>query len=537
MTNRKSIPENWQQILDSSLKSERVDEKLVALDFLSQQSSLPLESARQLMPLISEAIVHHDTQVRYFARRARNHFYDCYPEIESEVDTEKPFKLDLKEGQQLSTQEILLHKMRLGSRYVVFEAMERLTESGDPALATPLLNYLKDEHDEYKISYLLRIINRIDDDRIPELLESYLASEDPRIIANSLEALCDYDRPELAEKLTEFATSSDNRIRANAVKGLHRYSPALAENHIAEMVKSNNIALQDSGVYLLRVVRPANLAELLEVAQHSRYATVRLKTLDIAPPTTEEQELAELNKKEDIEQPDPRRDLFLMGFFLTTGVILLLFGDPQMKRMLSIFFLGIAVVTLLMHEKARTSVQKTSLSMGFISSLAWGNTRLMVLPALMGLWLTWNGNALNRRGKFEKATPATIFAWFFAIGAIIITQLIQDDISLILALSARITAFSEKAPQFIVDIISRQGRFEMLNFAIVSAMTIFLMKFNHWFPPKQSGQPPQKRLITATVICLFIMLTLNLFHVWGIKLQIKVNGFEHALAMLKQLLP
>jgi hypothetical protein len=161
----------------------------------------------------------------------------------------------------------------------------------------------------------------------------------------------------------------------------------------------------------------------------------------------------------------------------------------------------------------------------------------MVFPALMGLWLTWNGNSLNRRGRFEKAAPATIFAWFFAIGAIIITQLIQDDISLILALSAKITAVSEKPPQFIVDIVSRQGRFEMLNFAIVSVMTIFLMKFSHWFPPKQSGQSPQKRFITATVICLGILLVLNLFHVWGVKLQIRVNGFEHALAMLKQLLP
>ncbi len=537
MVTNRSVPDNWQILLNSSLRSEKTDDKLVALDFLSQQSSLSLEFARQLMPMINEAIVHPDTQVRYFARRARNHFYDCYPEIESEVDVEKPFKLDITDGQPLSTQEILLHKMRLGSRYVVFEAMERLTESGDPSLTTPLLNYLKNEKDEYKVSYLIRILNRIDDPRIPDALEDYLDHEDPRIIANALEALCDYERPELAEKLTDFATSSDNRIRANAVKGLHRYSPALAEGHISEMVKSHNIALQDSGVYLLREIRPSNLGELLEFAQHSRYASVRLKTLDIQPPTSDEHELAELRKKEDIEQPDPRRDLFLMGFFLATGVLLLLFGDLRMKRMLSIFFLGIAVITLLTHEKTRTSIQKTSLSMGFIASLAWGNTRLMVLPALMGLWLTWNSNKLNQHGKFEKAPPANIFAWFFAIGAIIITQLIQDDLSLILGLGAQITAALNKAPQFIVDIVSRHSRFEMMNFAIVSTMTIFLMKFGQWFPPKTPGQSPQRRLVVATVVCLGILLLMNLFHVWGIKLQIRVNGCENALAMLKKLIP
>ncbi len=329
MSSEKHIPDNWKNILNNSLASDCIEEKLLALDFLSQQSSLSPGFAMQLMPMISEAIVHHDTQVRYFARRARNHFLDCYPEISQDTEANKPFRLELKEGKSLTTQEILLHKMRLGSRYVVFEAMERLTESGDPSLATPLLDYLGEETDEYKISYLLRVINRIDDPRIPEALEKYLDHEDPRIVANALDALCDYDRPELAERFTDFATSSDNRIRANAIKGLHRYSPGLAEQHIAEMVKSHNIALQDSGVYLLRVTRPSNLAELLEIAQHSRYATVRLKTLDIAPPSTEEQELAELNKKEDLEQPDPKRDLFLLGFFLGTGVLLLLFADPR----------------------------------------------------------------------------------------------------------------------------------------------------------------------------------------------------------------
>ncbi len=537
MAAEKYIPENWHELILNSLTSERIDEKLMALDFVSQQSSLSLEFARELMPHINESVVHHDTQVRYFARRARNHFFDCYPEIESSVDTGESFKLDLKGGQQLTTQQILLHKMRLGSRYVVFEAMERLTESGDPALATSLIEYIKQEKDEYKVSYLLRIINRIDDSRIPELLEECLEHEDPRIVANSLEALCEYERPELADKLTEFATSSDNRIRANAIKGLHRYAPRLAERHIAEMVNSHNIALQDSGVYLLRVVRPSNLGELLEVAQHSRYATVRLKTLDIQPPDPEELELGEVRRKEDTEQPDPRRDLFLMGFFLSIGVILLLFGDMAMKRMLSVFFLGIGLVTLVMHEKTRTSIQKTSLSMGFIASLAWGNTRLMVLPALMGLWLAWHENRLNRFGKFEKASPPTIFAWFFAIGAIIITQVIQDELNSILALAARIVEAAPNVNQFVSDIVIRQGRFEMVNFAIVAALTIFIMKFNQWFPPKTPGQSIQKRLLTATLICLTVILIMNLFHVWGIKLQMKVNGIEHALFMLKQLIP
>ena len=270
MTQENNLPPRWQQILEDSLNSSIVDEKTFALDFISQQSSLTLAMARALMPKITEAVVHPDTRVRYFARRARNQILDSFPEIESGKNEVSEFKLELKEGQQLSAQEILLHKMRLGSRYVVFEAMDRLTESGDPALASPLLSYLRAEKDEYKISYLLRLLGRIDDPRIPETLEKYLDHEDSRIVANAIEALWEFERPELADRFADFATSSDNRIRANAVRGLHRYSPALAEQHISEMIRSGNIALQDSGVYLLRTIRPSNLPELLEIANHSR---------------------------------------------------------------------------------------------------------------------------------------------------------------------------------------------------------------------------------------------------------------------------
>lgn len=543
MAPEKFIPAKWQQILDDSLKSSNIEERVFALDFLSQQSTLSLEQSRELLPMISQSILHPETQVRYFARRARNHILDCFPEIDTGTGSAEPFKLDLKEGQQLNAQQILLHKMRLGSRYVVFEAMERLTESCDPSLAGSLIDYFKQEKDEYKISYLLRLMGRIDDPRIPELLESYLDHEDSRIVANSIEALWDFNRPDLADKFTDFATSSDNRIRANAVKGLHRYSPALAEQHITEMVNSNNIALQDSGVFLLRTIRPANLAELLEVANHSRYATVRLKALDIQPPNPEETKQAEMFLKEDFEQPDPRRDLLLLAGFLIAGIILLLVADESNKKLLSLLFLGIAIITVLMPDKTRTSIQKTSLSMGFISSMAWGNTRLMVLPALMGVWLTWNGNQLNQYGKPEKAQPAHIFAWFFAVSAIIITQLMQGNMPEVFELAAKVAALTPKVDKSIVDIVASQRSFEITIFTFVAAMTIAIMKFNSWFPvpgtedTSKSSFSMQKRLIIASGICLVIILLLNVFHVFGVNLQVKMGGFSTPFGVLKKLLP
>ncbi|MDD3148017.1 MAG: HEAT repeat domain-containing protein [Candidatus Riflebacteria bacterium] len=542
MSQENTLPPRWHQIIDESLTSENVEERTFALDFLSQQSSLTLELATELMPRIVEAIVHPDTRVRYFARRARNQILDSFPEIDS-GRSQEPFKLDLKEGQQLTAREILLHKMRLGSRYVVFEAMDRLTESGDAALTEPLLDFLGKEKDEYKVSYLLRLLGRIDHPRIPETLEKYLEHEDSRIVANAIEALCEFDRPDLAERFAELATSSDNRVRANAVLGLHRYSPTLAEQHISEMIHSGNIALQDSGVFLLRTIRPANLGELLEIAHHSRYATVRLKALDIPPPTSEETKVATMALQEDYERPDHRRDLTLLVCFLITAIAILFVADESNKRLLSVLFLGLALVTMLMPDKARTSIQKTSISMGFISSMAWGNTRLMILPGLMGLWLTWNAGQTNQRGKPEKARPAHIVAWFFSVGAIIITQLVQGNFPEIFGLAGQISALSARVDSSILDIVERQKSFEITIFTFIAAMTIAIMTFDSWFPgsrdedPDKPSRSPRKRLILATILCLAIILLLNVFHTIGIALQLKLSGMSNSLSVLKQLIP
>lgn len=534
-----ALSDQWHQLVTVTLKSGTNSEKNLALDFISQQSSLSLEFCAEIFPLIKNNILNPDNQVRYFARKARNHLLDGYPELEPEKPAAQPLPLKLEEGQTLTAEQILLHKLRLGSRYVVFEALERLTESGDTAIVDPLLEFIKAEKDEYKISFALKVIGRIDDRRIPELLQEFLDHEDPRIVANALESLTNFDVPENYERLTEFALSSDNRIRANAIMGLHKYDAHLAEKHIAEMVHSGNIALQASGVFLLKKLRPANLAELLEVAHQSRFATVRINALDIAPPTGEELEINKLRQNEDIEQPNPRRDFFLMEMFLLIGAGMMLVSETRNKHLLSLTFLCIAIVIMAMHEKTRTSIQKMALSMGFISSLAWGNTRLLVLPALMGLWLTWNSNFVNKAGKLEKAKPESIFAWFFALGAIIITQVIQNELALIMNLAQQLSENIAKIPPQIQEVITRHERFELITFTMVSIMTIIIMKMNDWFPPKgeKEQQKPIKRLLIATVICLGIILIINMSHAFGVSLHFKINRFGNGLQMLKQLLP
>ena len=546
MSSNTSIPENWHNLIIKSLLSESAKEKIFALDFLSQQTSLSLENCKELMPNITQSVVSPNKQVRDYARKARNHILDRYPEIETHQSSITPFKLEIKEGEKLTAQQILLHKLRLGSRFVVFEAMDRLTESGDKSLVEPLIDYIQQEKDEYKVSYLLRLMGRFDDKRVPELLEKYLDHEDSRIVANAIEALSDFDVHHLSQTFADFAMSRDLRVRSNAIRALHRYSPGIAEKHITEMVKSNSYSVQDMGVNLLRMVRPSNLGEMLNIAYNSRYADIRLKALDIQPPDNAETQNAEMLLKEDIEQPDEKRDLVFFTGFLIISIFLFIIVGPNNRYLLSLLFVGIGILTVIRPDKTRTSIQKTAISLGFISSIIWGSTKLMLLPSLMGLWLTWNGSHFNRRGKLEKARSESIFAWFFAMTSILATQFIQGNYDNILKLAGNILLGSENLQlkqeviKRILPIVTKQTNFEITIYIFIAVMTLAIMTIDKWLPQKtKEGKPisQMKRLIFVSSICVASIVIINFCHIFGLKLLLHASGFKSATDVLKLLLP
>lgn len=548
MLQNSSIPTKWRDLIIESLNSGSSKDKIFALDFLSQQTSLNLEFSKELMPSITQAVVSPDPKVRDYARRARNHILDSFPEIEiSKTVNIEPFKLQLKEGEKLTAQQILLHKLRLRSRYVVFEAMDRLTESGDSSLVEPLIDYLNSEKDEHKIAYLIRLMGRFEDERIPEVLEKYLDYEDSRIVANALEALCEFNVPHLSSTFADFAMSSNMQIRCNAVRGLFRYSPAIAEKHISEMVRSKSYAMQDIGVYLLRIIRPSNLGELLNVVNNSKYADIRLRALDIAPPSEEETLKAEMMLKENIEQPNEKRDLAFFAGFLILSACLFLITNPTNRYLLAILFVIVGILTVIRPDKTRTSIQKTAISMGFISSIIMGSTRLMLIPSLMGLWLTWIGSRFNHRGKLEKVDPEYIFAWFFAMTSILVTQFIQEKYESILRLAGDILqgspllANSNKDTFLkITEIVNSQSKFQITIYIFIAAMTIAIMTIDKWYPkkePNKKNQSPLKRLSIVFVLFVASILVINVFHVFGLQILLRTSGFASTTDVLKLLLP
>ena len=109
-----------------------------------------------------------------------------------------------------------------------------------------------------------------------------------------------------------------------------------------------------------------------------------------------------------------------------------------------------------------------------------GSTRLMLIPSLMGLWLTWIGSRFNHRGKLEKVNPEYIFAWFFAMTSILVTQFIQEKLEVVLRLAGDIMLGGnyinvlpgDKCSK-IMEIVGRQGSFQITIYIFIAVMSIF----------------------------------------------------------------
>ena len=226
-----------------------------------------------------------------------------------------------------------------------------------------------------------------------------------------------------------------------------------------------------------------------------------------------------------------------------------IFGDLKVacraagRRASVRLFVGIGILTVIRPDKTRTSIQKTAISMGFISSIIMGSTRLMLIPSLMGLWLTWIGSRFNHRGKLEKVDPEYIFAWFFAMTSILLTQFIQENYESVLRLAGDILqGIPETANNYakIAEIVSRQSSFQITIYIFIAVMTIAIMRINSWFPkkdPNKKNQSPLKPLVIVTTAFVISILILNAFHVFGLQILLKTNGFKTPTDVLKLLLP
>lgn len=106
-------------------------------------------------------------------------------------------------------------------------------------------------------SQTLRVIGTLGTKSEIPVLKKFLEDEanDYRIRANALEGLGCIDEAEVFDIIIPYLSHNDNRIKANAVIAAWKRNPDSTYNIIAEMIRSQNVAMRDSAAYGLLILK------------------------------------------------------------------------------------------------------------------------------------------------------------------------------------------------------------------------------------------------------------------------------------------
>lgn len=482
----------------------------------------PIDADKLLLP-VTQLLLDPDPQVRYFARKARH-------KLDQQVSPQRRASEIAAEAQrdaaanspQLNRRDILLKKMRLGSRYVAFEAIDRLIESGDPTLVEPMLEFLGAETDLFKISFLVKRLPKIPDERVPAALEPFLSHPDPRVVANTLEGLSLCRVPHLHDTFVQLAGSPDNRLKAAAVRTLYAYEPLLAERRIQEMLEAPSIAMQDSGIYLLRVLRPPRLNTLLEISLSSKFPTIRLLALEISKHP---------NSFDLPEQAEP--DTALTDHYAEKGLIAsLLVGTllvmsttyfSGIQSVLTLTVLGAVLATTAKHRPS--SLMRAVISTGIIACALWGDGTLLAIPALLAVWHPVQQTDSNRLPR--------IAAWTFALAAGIISSFITGFYPQLTSIAARLGIIASGPLGDLHAVATQDARMAGFLFAIVAGVSYLLLHVNQWYASPYAQDGSKRRLLLLFGIAFAVVILFSVGRYWSLRFNLATLGINDPAQLLR----
>ncbi|MBI3038659.1 HEAT repeat domain-containing protein [bacterium] len=516
----------WVSVLQNLIKSEASDDRKEILEYLSFQTCLQFQEAEFLFPEIQNNILDSDAQIRYFARKAKDNFQTLYPTLKNWGDGKIEDSPKEAKG-AIEPKEILLRKLKLGSRYIVFDAIDRLTESQDTTLTVPLLDFLKEEPDLHKVAHLLQRISRIKDPRISATLETWLNHPEPRVVANALEGLCSCEKPELKEIFLKFSNSEDNRIRANAVRALYQYDPKTAQKNLEEMITSNNIALQDSALYLLGVLLPDNFDSLIDEAISSKFPSIRLNALDTMKQSIISKKLKSFEKKPSGSSEDEGFLGFLASVLI--GGALAIISMKFHGTIFLLFILPFLLFGIMILRRGLIS-EKMFLVSTFVTCLVIGRDPLLALLGIMAIWV---GNL--HPGPENRQNPSMVAPWLVAIFAFLANEFQLQGISgLYDALGAIGVAQGVHDP-ILSKIIDERRTFKIIQIACTSVFIPFIFFGYKWFAAKQSDNFKRKFLVGSTLAGCFLTVLLHFFHYLNLNVYLFTQGFVDTDLLIKLL--
>ncbi len=526
-----SAPRRWGATILSILQDGSPDDRRDVLEFLAFRPRIDQEEGRALLPLLQPLVYDAEAETRFFARKALQRLVEAFPALVSE----KPASGELPApGEPLPTRDVLLRKIRLGSRYVVFEALERLTESRDPSLADPLLDFLQQETDLYKISFLLKRIVRLPDPRIPGVVMTWLDHADFRVVANALEGLAELDRPDLKDRFAALADSPDHRVRAAAILGLFRSDRPAAAARLRATLAADSLAFQESAMHVLRQVMGPDLDDLLEMAAASRFPSIRLRALEFTrPPGREKPAPAPASAGATASSlaagglTEAQRERGLVAALALAVVLMAMSTMVTRETLFNVFLIG-ACGFVFWHRRSEGAFARAVASAAFIACLVWGDVRYLPMIGLMAIWLPVVGGR-------ERPWRSRLAAWIFAGVAVGLCHLFRDESSHTLDLVAALVTPDRRPDESLAGILLQMERFRWMLFGGISFGVVLLLKLDRWFPVGNDPQVGRKRLMITLGVGLLVLLVLLISQKLSLRMTLGLYGMGSPSQILRHL--
>ncbi|MBF0410325.1 MAG: hypothetical protein HQM10_23465 [Candidatus Riflebacteria bacterium] len=523
---------HWPDLVLSILKDGRDEDRLSLLEFFCMKNNQTKEEVQIFLPHIQALIHSPKSEIRHIARKAVQYIVQQFPEYKT--DDSETIVHDASVETHLS-REILIQKLTIGSRYMCFEAIERLTLTKDPALLPVFIKFLETENDIYKISFLIKRISRLDSSETRGTIENYLSHSDLRIVSNALEGLYALDDADLPEIFKKFLDSSDNRIRANAIKGLHRYAPETAEEELEKMFESPNPAFQDSALHLIKLIRPSNINKLLEKAMASRFPTIRLKSLEIPREVVSETDwnkAPEAFEQGEFSAVEEKKSMFWLAIFFILAESILLFcplTHPYLTMFLGVS--GMICFVISAFRKKSRWLFPIGISLLFLSSITLGSSGFL---ALLGWMAVWSGRM--RPELPQPIRKMRILAWIYAAFAVLTFWLVCGEETRVLSVFSSLYNQQTTEPA-VLWLMSHFRRFSALFFAFAAAGCFYLNRLGH-YEMTENKLPIVSKIFWKIFFAGFIViLVLEGSFVVGLKAAFIGSPFKNILDTARSFIP
>jgi phosphoglycerol transferase MdoB-like AlkP superfamily enzyme len=168
-------------------------------------------------------------------------------------------------------------------------------------------------------------------------------------------------------------------------------------------------------------------------------------------------------------------------------------------------------------------------SSAFIACLIWGEVRFIPLLGVLAVWIPPT--------TLRRADPeflARLLTWSFALLAILISHLLQSDLTRTIQLAADFTIPEGPSALPLAEAIAQQKQFGVILFAVVALVIFTLQAINRWYPSRHDPAADQKRLVIVFGVGLVMVVVLNVSYLMGSQISLAVKGLKTPSAILRQ---